>query len=657
MLNRRQLLVSGGMGVALCTAGRGQISKPASQPGRLSLGLHGPTYYSGFCPFLNWQKVAGDYNIATRRGNVSGKAAFDVGVYLNPETGEIANPAPPDLLRFIRIFYAPSPQRNLVAGNDFSGMQWTIKWDGSGTCVINGLSNGGSQSINNAARSGTFRFGVNPGNTLATFTITDPRDPPRNIRIYQSQYEANMAAGELFNPDWLAQISNFGVLRFMDWMATNGSQIAAFSQIADMDYFTWGQLLDSTSGYGKKGGLPLAVICNLANLTRCSIHVCIPHLATDDCVHSMATYFRDHLDPEIVIIFEYSNECWNFLFPQAHYCAHQAMAKWGTADAMKWYGYRAAQCMKMVHDTFEARRRWRGCLAVQTTNPYTTRAALAGVDDFVSGESRNTNSAALNDLFNEIAVTGYFGNVQSSRPITNITNSRPAVVTSSSHGYRDGQQLKLFIAVGMTELNNSFVTVTNATEDSFQLLDVDSTSFKPFGAHNGNYAHPALLFKLMDASNANFISDPANNPTKYAYFNRVVAASWLNGISNDFVTDLSVANLRDRYWPAQKAIADAHRLELTQYEGGLHFVGDVFLTGYGSNRQFTEYLVNIGHTEETAAVYAAMYEAFFRIGGHRPSKFVEGGTDSQYGTWAGMRFIPGDEGNPVWRAVRQANGR
>ena len=118
--------------------------------------------------------------------------------------------------------------------------------------------------------------------------------------------------------------------------------------------------------------MPLAVICNLANLTRCSIHVCIPHLATCNCIQTIAKYFRDRLDAEIVIIFWYSNERWNLGLPRAYYCACEAMAKWGTADAMKWYGYRAAQCMKMIRDIFETGRRWRGCLAVRTTNPYTT---------------------------------------------------------------------------------------------------------------------------------------------------------------------------------------------------------------------------------------------------------------------------------------------
>ena len=39
----------------------------------------------------------------------------------------------------------------------------------------------------------------------------------------------------------------------MDWMTTIGSQKA--DQIVDMDHFTWGQDFNSTSGYGRKGGI------------------------------------------------------------------------------------------------------------------------------------------------------------------------------------------------------------------------------------------------------------------------------------------------------------------------------------------------------------------------------------------------------------------
>ena len=134
-------------------------------------------------------------------------------------------------------------------------MEWTITWDGTATCIIGGGGVGrkvAPKSILNGGGRGTFRFGHNPGNTWATFTITNVNDPPRNIRIYQTRYAANIKSGEIFNPDWLAQIRNFGILRFMDWMVTNNSGIAEFSQIADERYFAWGQGLTSSSSYGRK---------------------------------------------------------------------------------------------------------------------------------------------------------------------------------------------------------------------------------------------------------------------------------------------------------------------------------------------------------------------------------------------------------------------
>jgi hypothetical protein len=625
--------------------------------GRLCLGLNGISYYAGFSPFLNWWKVAGNYNIARRSvAAIGGKAAFDIGNYLDPDEGEIARPAPSDLHSFTRLFYAAPGQGNTAGGYNFSGMEWTIAWDGSADCTIGGLTEGGAQSIFSARARGTFRFGKNPGNTWASFTITDPNDPPRNIRIYQSSYDANVKAGETFNPDWLAQIRNFGVLRFMDWMATNNSEIAEFSQIADERYFSWGQSLTRLSSHGPKGGMPLSIICKLANLTQCNVHFCIPHLATDACVEAIATYFRDNLEPAIVVTFEYSNECWNYIFRQTRYCRDQGQAIWPGGGATRWYGYRSAQCMKIIRDVFNSRTRWRGCLATQTVNVDVTRSILSGIDFFITNGPSSTNTFAISDLFDEISVTGYFGDVQSSRRLDKVSNSNPAVVTAPSHGYKNGQRLKLFVASGMTELNNTFAMVDNAATDTFELAGVNSTSFKLSVTDNRNYAHPAHVFELMDKSAAQHLANPTRFPTKYSLFNHICAYSWLNGITEDFSTSVSVRSLKENFWPAQKAVADAHGLDLRQYEGGLHYVGDTYLAGYGGNPQFTEFLVNIGHTKETAEIYSAMYAAFFQVGGNYPAKFVEAGQTSQYGTWAGMRFIPGDEINPVWTATRDANG-
>ena len=404
-------------------------------------------------------------------------------------------------------------------------------------------------------------------------------------------------------------------------------------------------------------GVPLSAICKLANLTRCNIHVNIPHLASDEFVRLFAEYFQDHVDSELE---PHLNTVMSagILFFRKRDIAGNAVPLFGappTVDVIQNGMDTGPLSVCLSFAVCLETARWRGCLATQTVNTGVTNNALLGIGRFLTSASSGEKGFSVRDLFDELAVTGYFGDVQSSRAMTNISNGYPAVVTSPGHGFVNGQKLKLFMNKGMTELNEKLATISNVTSETYELSGIDTTSYKAFVRDNRNYAHPHQIFELMDMSNARFISDPRKYQTKYRYFNELVAASCLTGNAAGFNTSVSVAALQEKFWPAQKAIADANELELKQYEGGLHFVGDAYLAGFGGERQFNEYLFALGHSEQIGRVYAAMYSAFFAVGGHYPAKFVEGGQCTQYGTWAGMRFIPGDEGNPVWRATRKAN--
>ena len=634
-------------------------TRQSSAHGSLSLGLCGPTYYLGFCPFLNWWKTASQLEIARRAGGTpSGRAVWDAGIYLDPDTGEVVTPAPVDLLSFNRIFFTPPSAYQVAAGCNYSGEPWVAEWDGSGSGFINFLTAGGSQTKINSNKI-IFRMGVNPGNTQLKLTLTDRSDPPRNIRIYQSRYASNVAAGEKFNPDWLAEIKKFGTLRLMGWQSTNNSEVSDFSQLAGQDYTWWCKQLSNSSATGPKGDIHPSVICELANLTGCNIHVCIPVKATDAFVSEFASYCKNNTRAEVT--YELSNECWNFGFNQAHYCSMQGERIWPADGAryLKWYGYRAAQVMKLVRDVYDDGSRWRGAINSQTAWDAPARQILAGIAYWKSSTGSPLN---VRDLFKGLYVTGYFGDVQQARPIARIANSNPAVVYSTKHGYENGQRVKLFIQKGMTELNNTFAIVGNTTADTYELQGVNSTGYSASASGN-NYSVKALIFDIMDKSNAKFIADPVRYPTKYTYFSQQLATSLLTGAcSEGFTTNSSVAKLRSTYWPALKTIATAYGLELRQYEGGCHFVGDAYMTGYGGEPQFTDYLLNFGHSTELAADYAASYVAFKDVGGLYPSKFVEGGQTSRYGTWAGIRFWPAvangntkDTDNPVWRAVLEAN--
>jgi len=61
------------------------------------------------------------------------------------------------------------------------------------------------------------------------------------------------------------------------------------------------------------------------------------------------------------------------------------------------------------------------------------------------------------------------------KTITAITKANPAVVTSSSHGYSNGDFVTITSVVGMTEVNGKTFKVADKTTNTFELQDVDGT--------------------------------------------------------------------------------------------------------------------------------------------------------------------------------------
>jgi hypothetical protein len=621
------------------------------------LGLCGPTYYSGFSPFLNWWKCASQPIISrTAGGDLTGKAIWDAGKCLSPISGEIINPAPADLVSIKRIFFAPPNDYQVLAGCDYSGEPWVAEWDGSATGRIDFLTTGGRQSAVGANKI-VFQMGSRPGNTQFTLTLKDRNNPPRNIRIYQQRYATNVAAGEMFNPDWLTVIKKFETIRLMDWQCTNNSEITNISQLADESYLAWCQPLDQN--FGPRGSIHPSIICKLANASGCKVHVCLPAKAPDQFVTDFAAFIK--ASTKVEVAYEFSNECWNFQFKQTAYCLDQGNAIW-PGNGMRynmWYGYRATQIMQIIRNIYNDPGRWHGCLCTQTASIGPLQQTLQGITHAL----RSAPPLKISDLFKSVYGTGYFGDQVRCVPIAMISNTRPAFVQAKGHGYKNGQRIKVFVQKGMVELNGSYATVANVTSDSFELQGVDATSYSPFVAAN-NYALPASIYEMMDKSSAKFSADPRTYPNKYTYFNQQLASSLVSGACSDgFVTQINVATLQSYYWPNLKTLALANGLELRQYEGGCHFLGDSYLNAYGGEPQFTEFLLNFGHSPEVAAVYAAAYTAFVAIGGKHPSKFVEGGPTSRFGTWAGIRFWPTvankgkiDDSNPVWKATTTFTG-
>ena len=67
-----------------------------------------------------------------------------------------------------------------------------------------------------------------------------------------------------------------------------------------------------------------------------------------------------------------------------------------------------------------------------------------------------------------------------SKNITNITQANPAVVTVTSHGYSNGDDVWINSVGGMTELNGRRFRIANVTANTFELSGVDSTGYTAY---------------------------------------------------------------------------------------------------------------------------------------------------------------------------------
>ena len=65
---------------------------------------------------------------------------------------------------------------------------------------------------------------------------------------------------------------------------------------------------------------------------------------------------------------------------------------------------------------------------------------------------------------------------ESNKTITAITKANPAVVTSSSHGYSNGDYVIISSVAGMNQVNGRTFKVANKTTNTFELQDVDANN-------------------------------------------------------------------------------------------------------------------------------------------------------------------------------------
>ncbi len=242
---------------------------------------------------------------------------------------------------------------------------------------------------------------ANANGIYLKITSTDPNntgDYIRNIHVYHEDDLPLVELGVQFNPEFTQKIKDFGTLRFMDWMNTNGSPQKDWADRPTLDDSTWA-----------RKGAPVEAMVALANETGTSPWFTIPHQATDEYIANFAAYVRDHLDPNLKAYVEYSNEVWNWQFPQSHYAVDKAKEKWGEnpeggAGWMQWYGMRSAQTADIWKSTFGAEKD-------RVVSIISTQTAWEGLEDPVLNTPAwvAQGHAPAWKSVDAYAVSGYFG--------------------------------------------------------------------------------------------------------------------------------------------------------------------------------------------------------------------------------------------------------
>jgi hypothetical protein len=169
----------------------------------------------------------------------------------------------------------------------------------------------------------------------------------------------------LFYPVFLDRLRGYSVLRFMDWMTTNNSTVAKWSERPLLSHLTW----------MTPRGVPAEVMVALANTLGAHPWFTTPHRADDAYVQSFAQLVKERLAPELGVYIEHSNEVWNSMFAQSGYARAQGAAQTPRLDGAQYHGLRSRAIGAIFKATLGSERVV-AVLGAQAANPYTATQGL-----------------------------------------------------------------------------------------------------------------------------------------------------------------------------------------------------------------------------------------------------------------------------------------
>jgi len=377
----------------LNTPASGQPSAPATViPQPVAINLAAIADWSPQVPFLDHFKTARPW-IGHLAGQWGGAGHDDLAVadYLDPDGWPTA--IPPELGSIGTVILTDLPDTAIsLAG------RYLLRYDGDGIVEVLGR----GRNVRYQDGQVWFDYTPGPGSVEIRIQRTDrahSNDYVRNITVVKQEHLDAYDKGALFNPRWLTRLQGFSALRFMDWMATNGSTQVKWEDRPQITDYTW-----------SRNGVPAEVMLALASRLGTNPWFSMPHVGNDDYFQNFAQLVAGQLDDGQKTYVEYSNEVWNWQFPQAQWANDQAQARWGQEDLwMQFYGGRAAEMAQIWSTVFGARA------PDQLVRVMATQTGWLGLEQQILqaplwvAENPERNPPA--SYFDAYAVTGYFGGI------------------------------------------------------------------------------------------------------------------------------------------------------------------------------------------------------------------------------------------------------
>lgn len=338
--------------------------------------------------------------------------------------------------------------------------RYLLTYQGQGVLKVEGR----AQIVSASPGQIVFDYTPGEGAVILTLTAIDPADPVHQIRVVRQDRADALAAGEVFNPDWLARIEGVRQIRFMDWMATNNSTLSRAEDRPVPEDYSWA-----------RNGVPVEVMVALANRLKAEPWLTLPHLADEALIRAYAAAVREGLDPDLRVWVEFSNEVWNWQFTQAQWAEEMGRARWGQDGTwLQFYGLRAAEVMQIFASEMGGADRMVRVVSTQT--------GVEGVEDqiLLAPLAVAEGLAAPVESFDLWAVTGYFSGLLGAEHRLPMVRSWMAESLAAAEVAAEGEadpaayiaahRFDLAIERAVAELRDG--SVSGAGEDTLaQLLD------------------------------------------------------------------------------------------------------------------------------------------------------------------------------------------